>query len=279
MVITTVQTSIPYALIWQGKISLTDTEGQLTINLAKVFTGENKNVEMWHDRLGRVAYSTISIEFPKELDEKNIPDTTLRIINRLIDVYRYTTGEYYLERIPQNELRRIDVITRLNNGQVPLVSMSNFGEGLIIACYSDIPQEAIDILQSGEEPPIYSMLLLNAKRELLFENYRLAIVEAETAFEVYVDTIITEYYRKKGLSETAIKSKLGGGFKNLLTNHINKICLEEFVGCKEHSNWESKAYLKRNAIVHDGASANKQDTDEAIECVETAILWIQSRIK
>ena len=273
-------THIPYALMWQGKLALTDQLGQVIVDITRAYVGESKNVEMKHDRLGRVSFSKMFIEFPQRVEETEIENATLRVINRIIDVYRYTKGEFFLERIPRTELRRLQIMTKLDNGQLDseVIMREPQGAGVTLARFADIPSEAARILESGDELPVHSILLLNARRERFFENYRLAIVEAETAFEVYVDTIIVSHYRREGLSEAEITSKLDAGLKNLLKDHIPKVCGEHFVGTAEHSDWEKKAYHRRNAVVHDGASADDLGAEEAITCVEAAIHWMSSRV-
>ena len=278
---TIVCTSIPYALMWQGKIELADQLGQVMVDIERDYVGESKNVEMQGDRLGRVSFSKMSIEFPKLLlDETEIKDATLRVVNRIIDVYRYTTNEFFLERIPRNELRPLQIMAKLDNGQLDsnVIQYEPQGSGVTLARFAGISSEAQKIFQSSEELPVHSILILNARRERYFENYRLAIVEAETAFEVYVDTILVSHYRREGLSEAEITSKLEAGFKNLLKDHIPKVCREDFVGTTEHSDWKNKAYLRRNAVVHDGASANDLEAEEAINCVEAAICWMSARL-
>lgn len=86
--------------------------------------------------------------------------------------------------------------------------------------------------------PVPQVLLLNARREALLENYRLTVVEAETAFEALVDQAVSQYYRSKGASPDEIGRKLEAGLKNLIRDHLPKACGGKFEGTKIHEAWQ-----------------------------------------
>ena len=155
----------------------------------------------------------------------------------------------------------------------------DFGYGVMLACLSSIPYAAKQLLLSGSEVPITRILLLNARREELLENYRLAVVEAETAFETLIDEIVVRHYRKAGLSEPEIDAKLNAGLKNLLRNHVPSCCGENFVGQQEHADCESDLYNVRNRVVHSGAPVSAVEVSKALTAADKALDWLEKRTR
>jgi hypothetical protein len=146
-----------------------------------------------------------------------------------------------------------------------------------LARIARIPNEAKDFLKDGTPLPVPKTLLLNARREELLENYRLAVVEAETAFETLIDQTITEYYRALGATEVEIDNKLQAGLKNLVKDHLPLCCGgRPFIGTAVHSAWENDLYKKRNDIVHNGASVAADETRKALDAAENALQWVET---
>jgi hypothetical protein len=110
-------------------------------------------------------------------------------------------------------------------GQVHVVGEAMVSGGvtnwLVHVPAQPIPDEARNLLRDGTELQVPRVLYLNAKREALFENYRLAIVEAETAFEALVDQAVAQYYRNRGRSKMEVEHLFDETpFKNLIQHHI-----------------------------------------------------------
>ncbi len=149
--------------------------------------------------------------------------------------------------------------------------------GTRLARTAPIPTEARRVLHDGAELPVSRTLYLNARREELLENYRLAVVEAETAFETLVDQTVAGYYKEQGLSDAEVEKKLRTAFMNLIRDHIPRCCGEPFEGTREHAAWHSDLYELRNSVVHDGASVDAGQAGSALDAAEKAIGWIEGR--
>lgn len=289
-----VQTTIPYPLIWEeGNFSIRvgvdvfDVHFKRQSRQSEDHTREYSvakanRVEIRYDRLGRVAFTSVDILFPRLVanqDEHELRRMVLAVLNRLIEVYRFTTGEYYLESIPMHELREYDTsIIKEDGSKAPEMAHSGtFGYGLTLARYAPIPDMSRQLLLTGAEVPVPDLLLLNARREYLLEDYRIAVVQAETAFEALVDEVVSHYYRATGRSDAEVDVILNNtGLKNLLKDHIPKCCTNAFVGTQEYTTWESDLYSLRNAVVHRGASVDAAVVNKAIDAGEKAMKWIAS---
>jgi len=299
---TIVRTTFPYPLIWEsGNISVNVRDKVFQVRFERRYRQEGdekivpgfhhysgaNNVEVPYDRLGRVAHSWAEIRFPMYVEAdmmdayRELLGWVQAVINRLLEVYRYTTGEFHVEAIPKNELRPFSVQNVKEDGTLEnrekMVSGPIGGEWVRVARTEPIPAEAQRILRDGTNLPIERMLYLNARREALFENYRIAVVEAETAFETLVDRAITEHYRRQGRSGSDIENILRAGLKNLIEHHLSKCCKEAFEGTPQHTAWETDLYNLRNSVVHNGASVEDEQCQQALAAAEQAIKWIEDR--
>ncbi len=288
---TRIDTAIPYALIWDKGEFLVRVGGKLfNVSFGRIYQDAARQLpdvsiefigaELKHDRLGRVAHTRMSIVFPDLVEKQEEKEYWLQlIVNRVIEVYRFTTGEFYLAPIPKNEMSPYEstIIDGTGNIIPDSVWEATFPTRLTVARTSPIPLSAKLLLIGGTELPIARMLYLNARREELFENFRLAVVEAESAFEAQVGGMIARYYRSQGLAEEEIKNKLEAGLKNLLKDHLPKCCHSAFVGTSEHTCWEHDLYDLRNAVVHQGASVEAEQASKALDAAEKSLDWLEKR--
>lgn len=98
------------------------------------------------------------------------------VINRLLEVYRYATEDFYVDLIPKRELHPYKVRTIREDGTVESErSVVNPGGGdvrLGPGTTVSVSDEAQQILQEDTQiSTIPQVLYLNAKRENFFENY------------------------------------------------------------------------------------------------------------
>ncbi len=278
---TLVRTKIPYPLIWDdGRLHIRIKESVFDVRFRRQYREGSNNVEIRHDRLERVANTTVKILFPTLVEDKNERLMWVHaVLNRLIEVYRFTTGEFYLDTLPKNELPDFEVLIVNDDGTLSpdMTHVWSFGLGLTLARTARVPDEARQLLVESTELPIARILYLNARREELLENYRLAVVEAESAFEVSVHEIVSRYYRNGGVSPAKIDNILDAGLKNLLQDHVPKSCGKQFVGTEEHGVWEARLYDLRNKIVHQGVSVTADDARNALAAAERALEWLANR--
>lgn len=298
---TVVRTTFPYPLIWdRGELEISVEDKPFQVIFERRYheapdkrppTGSILSApdhELPYDRLGRVAYTHVEIYFPMYVendltDREELWNWVHAIINRLLSVYRYSMEEFYIDTVPRNELN-IRAITTINehgklSDRETLIGFqaASSSRWLKSARTRPIPDEARRILRDGTELPISKMLFLNAKREHLLENYRIAVVEAETAFEALIDQVIAQYYRGQGLSTAEIENKLRARLTNLIAHHIPRCCGAAFESTSEHTAWQTDLYELRNSVVHDGASVSAEQASQALDAAERAMGWIEVR--
>lgn len=301
---TLVRATMPYPLIWDS--------GDLEIMVeGKVFEVHFKrryrqygdppivgfgsrihsapHMELPYDRLGRVAYTELTIQVPMYLpNAEELKQCVLAVINRLLEVYRYATGEAYINNIPRIELNveRVSKFLREDgtlDDREAITGLDAGGLGLWLTSERTTPitNEARQFLRDATELSVPRVLYLNAKREYIFENYRIAVVEAETAFEALIDQVVGQYYKNQGLSNTQIEDALNDSLRgrrrrSLIGTHIPRCCGRRFVGTAEYRAWLTDLYELRNNIVHDGATADDKQAKDALEAAEQALSWIET---
>jgi hypothetical protein len=298
---TVVRATFPYPLIWDsGELEICAKDKPFDVIFERRYreaTDERQSgsrilsapgSELPYDRLGRVAHTHVEIRFPMYVEHditnrEELWNWVHAVINRLLSVYRYTMEEFYIDTVPKDEMdiqaiSTIDEHGTLVGGEtlIGFQAVSN-DRWLTPARTEPIPEEARQILRSGAELPISKVLFLNASREYLLEDYRIAVVEAETAFEALIDQVVAHYYRQQGVSNTEIQNKLQAPLANLIEHHIRRCCGEAFLDTPEHEAWRNELYELRHRVVHDGASITAQQAQRALNVAEAAMAWIETR--
>ncbi len=293
---TVVKFEIPYPLIWgKGGWFPIRLEGKdYEIAFERCWRSGN-NVELMYDRVGRVSFTRVYVRFPHEtasVDGENLRTIAHKAINRLLDVYRVSTKEFHIGHIPLHELGATDtshgVYTEADDGSLTEIHsfQLDMGLGLTLARIGDIDDQAKSDLAYERPLPLVDLLMLNAKRSLLFEDFRIAVVEAETAFELAIDNLLRAYYLSEkahtrvatspASSQEMINRILEAGLMNLLKEHLPKAKGRCFVGTEVHSRWKNDLYNLRNAVVHEAKELGPCEARRALDAAESALSWIRA---
>ena len=114
---------------------------------------------------------------------------------------------------------------------------------------------------------LYYELILIAQVELKRRNYHIAILEAETAFEVYIANILLEALVALGVAKNQVLADMEDPKKiGLLNQRLSKLdtvvdeyrrarglaVVKSFVNSETHTEWKNHLYKLRNKIVHEG---------------------------
>ncbi len=249
---------------------------------------------MKFDRQGRVSYTKVAVRFPYATtgdDCEELTRLTHKAINRLLDVYRVATKEFHVGHVPRHELGAMNfahgTYSANDDGTVSEICSVRGDLGLGITLARNAQMHGNSVLDLEYERPLsmVDLLVLNARRSLLFEEYRIAVVEAETAFEVGVDRILTRYYLSRTTkspegyvvpahSREDARLLLDAGLKNLIRDHLPKALGRKFIGTDEYCRWRKDLYHLRNAVIHDGREVQADQADRALASGEDALVWI-----
>ena len=290
------EAEIPYPLMWgkAGWLQLRLEGKDYAIAFERKWRSGISGFEMKFDRLGRVAYTSIAVRFPYETtgdDLEKLRRVAHKAINRLLDVYRLATKESHVGHIPIHELGQANtshgVYRDNDDGSVSLLNSFQFdlGSGLTLSRNLQIDDEAVLHLAFERPLPVVDLLVLNARRSLHFEDYRIAVIEAETAFEVGIDQILSRYYSSLTTKNTKghivpaytredVAQQLDAGLTNLIKDHLPKALGRGFVGTDEHDRWRTELHSLRNSVIHEGREVQVGQAERAMASAEDALVWI-----
>lgn len=145
-------------------------------------------------------------------------------------------------------------------------------------------EKLIKLLQDGKSPRNWEVLFMNAKEELLIKNnYFLSVILSETAFEVYIKSVLIDICERKGIEKLQVNSMgatknfkeviLSGSIKTLIKKHLNKLINYNIATLKEYSLWHEHTYDLRNEIVHNGTTEVTQE--KASKALNNVLLFIK----
>lgn len=284
-----------------GNYTITTDKGQFGIILKKI---ENKNpvgipsnvkiaggTTISGDRWGRLHHTAVNVIFPystpqdySPIIETDMRKDSIEIINRLLIVYSYVTND------PIQKLAQVDIFSESyrhfdsQGKDVPGLAFSLSGGGNFMkmggAALTPEPQltEIKKMLEENTKIPIYDELILNSKNHLFYDSPRLAVIEANTAFEVFVNILIYSGYKKKNYATEKIENILETPFSNLLKDHIRQVTSCDFENTAEYNNWKDNAYEIRNKIIHEGIEITKNDATKVVEIYVDTMSFLEKQI-
>jgi hypothetical protein len=183
-------------------------------------------------------------------------------VNRLLSFFRNEMGQYWINLLHIHEhglswfLRESDAkwvdeigTTRATLGGImvpPGFEQADLFYRHVRERESEIDErkwERIrDFIQRGGSSDLAKSLIVNAEQYLAYSDPRMAIVEVQTAFEVFVHRLVKEYYQKKGKTQPNLEEC---GFKNILRDHLSKRVRRFERGVTQYDEWEAKVYRPR----------------------------------
>ena len=159
--------------------------------------------------------------------------------------------------------------------------------GDVLTIFEQFVQEAYEL------PLSYDLVLESLRYLQKFREYRLAVVHAETAFEVHVAHLLVSLLVRSGMTQAQAMSQIENGrdywgVKNKirrLDDQTQQHCAQvgapynPFVGSPLYLRWETDLYRKRNAAVHAGANAfTYNEASTAIGIAKEAIVFLEGRV-
>jgi len=240
------------------------------------------------DRWGRFNHTKIQVTFHHHIYIKAtalLPSflfsKAIDIINRLLSVCRGVKGDHYI-RLITSDVFSYNVFYFGSDGKQVNESVFASMPDSIMAMggTSEATNEQVtkirEILSTNAQLPLFQEIILDAWDYHFYRNYRAAVIESGTAFEIFIDNFIWERYSRLGKTEEEIKNILETGLKNLLREHIRKVTGTNFSATQQYLDWEKYAYEIRNETIHRGTRVSDADSVKAIETVTDTIKFLMS---
>ena len=129
------------------------------------------------------------------------------------------------------------------------------------------------------------MPMRKGERAIYNSNYNVAIVQIQTALEVFISRFVERYYKlDTKLDDKKIQGNISCGYRNVVNQHFIKIIQTLNLRYSEEIKNCVALYLKdyydiRNEIVHAGATFKKHDALEFQEIVRDMIVLVTHGMK
>jgi hypothetical protein len=133
--------------------------------------------------------------------------------------------------------------------------------------------------KENSKVPLWREVISNSKGHQVRKDYRLEVIDLETAFELFIDDYLITRLKERGwrketlgwLSTHFLRNKMDIGFRELEGRTLDKLFKEEY------SNWRKDLYHVRNGVVHQGKSVNCEEIKKAREALFGIITKIDVR--
>ncbi|MCC6606295.1 MAG: hypothetical protein IT327_24015 [Anaerolineae bacterium] len=276
------------------------------------FAEENSLIERKHDRQATYRYTKVWVLTPIFSEDPSKPkdlnsiweqvtrtrdwyrNLSIKSVNRFLEIYRYHSKEFHIKPLAGQELWFDFYFAFLFNHNTPQASNSNFTTKIMPISYwgdiypqlNNVPNIVISNIQtqlkSPQEVPLAESLLLNAYDYFDQGEYRLAVIEAETAFEAAIHQHLRIYFYDNldSFSEAETNAK---NFTNLIKS---KFCRPAFGGkifhdeTAEFKTWRSKVMDLRNNLVHAKINTvTKKEAQDAIQTIDITLNHLIARPK
>lgn len=216
--------------------------------------------------------------YENEGDDFKLIKVALKILNQFVSHYRFETMYYFTPTVRLEDFVQVRVLAmRFQPVMKPPPDRPDLERNNITIAHGPIfpftgirghlptineeqRNKILSRINSGEEVPIASELVLSANNHFQEGNYRQAIIDVQTAFEVEIKTRVEKHLTTQGIPREKIEKVLECGIGNLLTEHYPK-CPEAkpfSPDTDEYKKWKC-AYDKRIAMTHSGSNVPEQD--------------------
>ncbi len=231
------------------------------------------SMRMWNDRFGQNNFTPMKFVFQidpekklTELPEDVFVEKSVGAVNQILDGCRMVSDKF----TPRNFIR-LDIaaynIAYFDSAGKGVFSTGGSGGGGKIMSNELLNKSQLNkldqILKNNSRLSLEQELILNAKDYLLFENYRMACIEIQSAVETALSNKIKNYFEKTMNSEEL--SKILRKRWDDIKPHLKQATNETIIQTDECQNWRTKCAEIRHRVIHRQYYPTKNETIDAIE--------------
>ena len=205
-------------------------------------------------------------------------ETATGIVNYILDVYRFTTGENHVERLVKMPVTRV-YFADPNLVYESAAIEAGLGSAVVNRSRREI-QQMRDMLAAGSEPARSVLLLQSAQSALERGQLLLALVVAFQALEIVVEEKIRDGFSALTMPDAQVTEKL----KTCLPtrDRLTILSRQAFANRSVADDglfwnaWLTDCNRKRNAVVHRGETLSHSETKRLIELCEECIARVSA---
>lgn len=254
--------------------------------------GKAQNCELREDKRGTFRFSRVFLRFETPLSAKDVDkliEEARLVTNRLIGWYRFITDRAYIETVRKVDIHEAMVQVQLDDGNWQGAAVCTPPGGL----GSLIPEDPLDklqaldkLLQRDIDVPAHVDLFIGAKDALRQENHRAAIIDAQSALEIYIESVLIDAYCRLGMSRLAAQKHLRTGNNWKISVRVKDL-LKSTVGLdltKDAALWNRwiKAKRLRDSVAHQGYPPKEhgpEPTREALDTYDALIRRVEAHLE
>lgn len=278
----------------KGEVRLAFLRRVNNVDRAMVMLGE-----MRPDR-GTASFSSVQVQFDTELsrtidtnDLEGAASIAMEATNRFLQQYRYFIGAYWAQPIEFADVPEFLIWRLFADGrqQGPAIYTKPAGGPLIGSGSQPLvdsgkEQEIRSALAQGLEYPFAYEVFLSAKEHVHRSRYRNAVVDAETAFEIFLVRLLRIRLIEAGKSEGAIDAALRDNagrwrrVEDLARETLRSELGIDFATTVEYRDWKRNVLDVRNGVVHGSAiPATRELATQAIRDAQRAVNKLQDLLQ
>jgi len=253
--------------------------------------------ELWRDKHGAFRRTRALVVLPSSIltfkdrdafwteNAGTICEYAVKAVNRLVEVYRYVTQDYYIPVINQEEVANVFQVglgTLTDRELVEHYRKEMGYDTRLTNTLPDYPDETcIEIqrmLDGKEQVPLYEELVMRARGLFEERNARMSVIEIQTAFEVFAKGAVAAYCSQP--ENIGKKDVSGVPFAKITKTYLGRATGKTFgPGQSDYDRWDSDAYRLRNRVVHEGYVPSLDEALDAVLAVEYALEYLAGRPK
>lgn len=206
----------------------------------------------------------------------------LKALNRFLDVYREVTEHYYIPSLRRTDIIGFSLCQFISTSEYKNMYNLRFGNPVrrfIIDSTVEEHEIIWEMLEKDTPIEVYKQMLHNSQRYFLEDNYQFSLIEAFSAFELFIDKLLHEKLLSQGLSKEDIKNILNIDRNWQITIRVREL-INNFFGVKitediSYQRWIDAKKL-RDDIIHNGKrDIPEEELIEAIHNINRYIKYIK----
>jgi hypothetical protein len=306
---TTVTLTIPFTSAPEGKYQVSYDGKIANIEITYVQNDEALNRTMGIEAMGKrqlspsdpqgmANVSKVTIEIPFEFSDSDITDDgseklnpvilqCVAYLNRLHEVIRYHTNQYWLKSISPYHLNIFEIVRQNDEGKGrQFKTIAPPPENLFpaqVKGYAEVQSQISDMLLKETSISLSDKLYQDALNFFYFFSFTEAIITANTALEVFVWRHLFERYKSQTKNEDKAKTKVedifDGNFHKVMKNqYFPELDKEDL---KNHPIWKifDDARRLRGSIVHPHTKIPKlEETRKVLLDISQIMEWVSKQV-
>lgn len=259
----------------------------------------SNSMRLWGDRFGRLNYTSAKFtidtkpiiishirsddfqKFTNYLKSDEYFKKTIIAVNRILDGIRMVSEDY----LPRNFIRKdidacqfeyLDKNCDLVHGFSSfIVGAEENQKSMSNKLLNDKQLKQFqNIIENNIQMPLDLELRLNAKDYLLFENFRMACIEIQSAVEYVISYTIRNFLENENMTDEEITCILKNRLQELKP-YLKQATVTDIFEKTEYVKWHNDCYSIRNHVIHKGKNPTYQEANSAIVSGESFIEFLK----